>query len=91
MGSAYRWLRSLILWPGVAAFAILMTYEGVLVTLRASDRSPVLLLPMSCAYAALPLSGAAIVLFAGRILMGLFARLAEGGGLAGAGTRAEVE
>lgn len=63
-----------------------MTYEGALVTLRAGDRSPVLLIPMSYAYLALPVSGVAIILFALRILVGLVARLARGEGFAGADT-----
>jgi TRAP-type C4-dicarboxylate transport system permease small subunit len=78
----------------MVVFALLMTYEGVLVTLRAGDRSPVLSIPMSYAYAALPLSGLAIILFAGRILAGLVARFARGEGFAAsvvAGAGAEVE
>jgi TRAP-type transport system small permease protein len=60
------------------AFAAVMTYEGLVVTLRASDRSPVLLLPMSLAYLALPVSGVAIILFTLRILADLCARLVRG-------------
>jgi TRAP-type C4-dicarboxylate transport system permease small subunit len=62
-------------------FASVMTYEGIFVSLRASDRSPVLLLPMSLAYLALPVSGVAIVLFTLRTLAGLCARLLRGEGL----------
>ena len=65
----------------MVVFAVVMTYEGLLVTLRASDRSPVLFLPMSLAYLALPVSGVAIVLFTLRILAGLCTRLIRGEGL----------
>lgn len=65
----------------MVVFASVMTYEGLLVTLRASDRSPVLLLPMSLAYLALPVSGVAILLFTLRILADLCTRLIRGEGL----------
>jgi TRAP-type C4-dicarboxylate transport system permease small subunit len=64
----------------MASFAAVMTYQGILVTLRASDQSPVLLVPMSLAYLALPVSGVAIVLFTLRILGGLIARFLRGAG-----------
>jgi TRAP-type transport system small permease protein len=57
-------------------FAAIVTYEGVVVTLRAGDRSPVLLLPMSVAYLALPVNTAVMVLFAARALRALLARQA---------------
>src|SRR5512140_906887 len=52
-----RLLLEILVYLGMAAFAIVMTYQGVLVSLRAGDRSPVLLIPMSYAYLALPISG----------------------------------
>lgn len=55
------------------AFLAIASYEGLLVTLRAGDRSPVLLVPMSVAYLALPVSGLAMLLFAGRTLAELLA------------------
>ena len=64
----------------MVGFAAVMTYQGILVTLRASDLSPVLLLPMSLAYLALPVSGVAIVLFTLRILGDLIARFLRGAG-----------
>jgi TRAP-type transport system small permease protein len=64
----------------MGGFAVVMTYQGILVTLRAGDQSPVLLLPMSLAYLALPVSGGAILLFIVRILGGLILRLLRGDG-----------
>ena len=64
----------------MVSFAAVMTYQGILVTLRASDQSPVLLLPMSLAYLALPVSGVAILLFTLRILGGLIRRFLRGEG-----------
>lgn len=64
----------------MGGFAAVMTYQGLLVTLRAGDQSPVLLLPMSLAYLALPVSGIAILLFILRILGGLIARFLRGEG-----------
>ena len=49
-------------------------------TLRASDQSSVLLLPISLAYLALPVSGVAIILFTLRILGGSIARFLRGAG-----------
>jgi TRAP-type C4-dicarboxylate transport system permease small subunit len=57
----------------ILVFLAIATYEGLLVTLRAGDRSPVLLVPMSVAYLALPVSGLAMLLFAGRTLAELLA------------------
>jgi TRAP-type C4-dicarboxylate transport system permease small subunit len=54
-------------------FAAIVTYEGIVVALRAGDRSPVLLIPMSFAYLALPVSTAPMVLFAARGLHTLLA------------------
>lgn len=73
-----RLVLEILVIVAMLAFAAVMTYEGLFVTLRASDRSPVLLLPMSLAYLALPVSGVAIVLFTLRILADLCARLARG-------------
>jgi TRAP-type C4-dicarboxylate transport system permease small subunit len=64
----------------MASFAAVMTYQGILVTLRAGDQSPVLLLPMSLAYLAVPVSGVAILLFIGRILLDLTLRFFRGEG-----------
>jgi len=52
----------------VLAFLAIASYQGLLVTLRAGDRSPVLLWPMSLAYLALPVSGAAMLVFGLRAL-----------------------
>jgi len=65
----------------MVSFAAVMTYQGILVTLRAGDQSPVLLLPMSLAYLALPVSGVAILLFTVRILGGLILRFLRGEGV----------
>lgn len=81
-----RLTLEILVYLATVVFAAVMTYEGALVTLRAGDRSPVLLIPMSYAYLALPVSGVAIILFALRILVGLVARLARGEGFAGADT-----
>lgn len=62
----------------VLGFAAIVTVEGILVTWRAGDRSPVLLIPMSFAYLALPVSTAPMVLFAAR---GLHRLLAASGAL----------
>jgi TRAP-type C4-dicarboxylate transport system permease small subunit len=79
-----RLVLEILVLLAMVGFAAVMTYEGVIVTLRASDRSPVLLLPMSLAYLALPISGVAILLFTLRTLTGLCARLIRGEGLPGA-------
>ena len=81
-----RLTLEILVYLAMVVFAAVMTYEGALVALRAGDRSPVLLIPMSYAYLALPVSGVAIILFALRILVGLVARFALGEGFAGAGT-----
>lgn len=81
-----RLTLEILVYLAMVVFAAVMTYEGALVALRAGDRSPVLLIPMSYAYLALPVSGVAIILFALRILVGLVARFARGEGFAGAGT-----
>ncbi len=89
-----RLLLEILVYFSMVAFAVVVTYEGALVTLRAGDRSPVLSIPMSYAYLALPLSGMAIVLFALRILVELIGRFRRGEGFAapGAGSvGAEVE
>ena len=83
-----RLALEILVYLNMVVFAMIMTYEGALVALRAGDRSPVLLIPMSYAYLALPVSGVAIILFALRILVGLVARLAQGQGFAGADTGA---
>ena len=75
-----RMLLEILVTTGMAGFAVVMTYQGALVSLRAGDRSPVLLIPMSVAYLVLPVSGVAILLFALRILVGLTVRFARGGG-----------
>ena len=78
-----RLTLEILVYLAMVVFAMIMTYEGALVALRAGDRSPVLLIPMSYAYLALPVSGAAIILFALRILVGLVIRFARGEGFAG--------
>jgi len=75
-----RLALEIVVYLMMVSFAAVMTYQGLLVTLRASDQSPVLLLPMSLAYLALPVSGVAIVLFTLRILGGLTARFLRGAG-----------
>lgn len=75
-----RLFLEILVYLGMAAFALVVTYEGTVVTMRAGDRSPVLLIPMSVAYLALPVSGAAIAAFALRILMGLVSRYLRGEG-----------
>ena len=89
-----RLLLEILVYTAMVVFAAVVTYEGILVTIRAGDRSPVLSIPMSYAYLALPLSGVAIVLFGLRILLGLIARFARGEGFAASGPGAmgaEVE
>ncbi len=89
-----RLTLEILVYLTMVVFAIIMTYEGALVAIRAGDRSPVLLIPMSFAYLALPVSGVAIILFALRILAGLIVRFARGEGFAGAEagpTSVEVE
>jgi len=89
-----RLLLEILVYLGVVGFALVVTYEGALVTLRAGDRSPVLLIPMSVAYLALPVSGVAIVLFALRTLVDLVVRFARGEGFGETGTgsvQVEVE
>jgi len=78
----------------MVVFAAIMTYEGIRVTARAADKSPVLLLPMSLAYLALPVSGVAILLFTLRTVGRLCVRLFRGEGLPEpppGGTPPEVE
>ncbi|OGB93744.1 MAG: hypothetical protein A3G35_13925 [candidate division NC10 bacterium RIFCSPLOWO2_12_FULL_66_18] len=89
-----RLLLEILVYTAMVVFAAVVTYEGILVTIRAGDQSPVLSIPMSYAYLALPLSGVAIVLFGLRILLGLIARFARGEGFAASGPGAmgaEVE
>ena len=89
-----RLLLEILVYTAMVVFAVVVTYEGILVTIRAGDQSPVLSIPMSYAYLALPLSGVAIVLFGLRILLGLIARFARGEGFAASGPGAmgaEVE
>jgi TRAP-type C4-dicarboxylate transport system permease small subunit len=62
-----------LVYLSILAFLAMASYQGLLVTLRAGDRSPVLLWPMSLAYLALPVSGAAMLLFAARALARLIA------------------
>jgi TRAP-type C4-dicarboxylate transport system permease small subunit len=81
-----RLALEILVYLTMAGFAAIMAYEGALVALRAGDRSPVLLIPMSWAYLSLPVSGVAIVLFALRILAGLVVRFARGEGFAGPDT-----
>jgi len=81
-----RLALEILVYLAMVVFAVVMTYEGAVVALRAGDRSPVLLIPMSYAYLALPVSGVAIILFALRILVGLVARFARGEGFVEAGT-----
>jgi TRAP-type C4-dicarboxylate transport system permease small subunit len=81
-----RLTLEILVYLAMVVFAAVMTYEGAVVALRAGDRSPVLLIPMSYAYLALPVSGVAIILFALRILVGLVARFARGEGFAEAST-----
>jgi TRAP-type C4-dicarboxylate transport system permease small subunit len=76
-----RFALEILVYLMMVSFAAVMTYQGILVTLRASDQSPVLFLPMSLAYLALPVSGVAIVLFTLRILGGLIARFLRGAGV----------
>lgn len=78
-----RLTLEILVYLAMVVFAMVMTYEGALVALRAGDRSPVLLIPMSFAYLALPVSGVAIILLALRILAGLIVRFARGEGFAG--------
>lgn len=80
--SRTRLILEILVYLATVVFAAVMTYEGALVALRAGDRSPVLLMPMSYAYLALPVSGTAIILFALRILAGLIVRFAHGNGFA---------
>ena len=75
-----RLALEILVYVMMASFAAVMTYQGILVTLRAGDQSPVLLLPMSLAYLALPVSGVAILLFSVRILGGLILRFLRGEG-----------
>ena len=75
-----RLVLEIIVYLMMVSFATVMTYQGILVTLRASDQSPVLLLPMSLAYLAVPVSGVAIVFFILRILGGLIVRFLRGTG-----------
>jgi TRAP-type transport system small permease protein len=77
-----RLALEILVYAGMVAFALVATYAGLLVALRAGDRSPVLLIPMSVAYLALPVSGVAIVLFALRVLAGLIGRFLRGEGFA---------
>jgi TRAP-type transport system small permease protein len=86
-----RLILEILVYLGMAAFAIVMTYQGALVSLRAGDRSPVLLIPMSCAYLALPISGVAILLFALRIAVGLLVQCARGAGYTEPAAPAAVE
>lgn len=89
-----RLLLEILVYLAMLAFTLVVTYEGIQVTLRAGDRSPVLSIPMSYAYLALPLSGLAILVFALRILAGLMVRFARGEGFAeveAADARVEVE
>jgi len=81
-----RLVLEILVYLAMVVFATVMTYEGALVAVRAGDRSPVLLIPMSYAYLALPVSGGAIILFALRILAGLVIQFARGEGFAGAET-----
>jgi len=78
-----RLALEILVYLAMVVFAVAMTYEGALVALRAGDRSPVLLIPMSYAYLALPVSGVAITFFALRILVSLIARFTRGEGFAG--------
>ena len=80
-----RLFLEILVYLGMVAFALVVTYQGTVVTMRAGDRSPVLLIPMSVAYLALPVSGAAMAAFTLRILMGLVGRCARGEGFAGPG------
>ena len=76
-----RIILEILVYLMMMGFGAVMTYQGVLVTLRAGDQSPVLLLPMSLAYLALPVSGVAMLLFIGRILSDLFQRYLRGEGI----------
>jgi len=73
-----RLLLEILVYTAMVAFSLVAAYEGALVTARAADRSPVLFIPMSYAYLALPVSGVAIALFALRILIDLIARFSRG-------------
>jgi TRAP-type C4-dicarboxylate transport system permease small subunit len=86
-----RLLLEILVYLGMVVFAIVMTYEGALVSLRAGDRSPVLLIPMSYAYLALPVGGTAILLFALRILGDLIVRFARGEAYVESATAPPVE
>ncbi|HTX52996.1 MAG TPA: TRAP transporter small permease [Candidatus Baltobacteraceae bacterium] len=86
-----RMVLEILVYLGMVVFAAVMTYEGALISMRAGDRSPVLLIPMSYAYLALPVGGAAIVLFALRILFGLVTRWAQGEGYVDASGQVEAE
>ena len=86
-----RMVLEILVYLGMVTFAALMTYEGALITMRAGDRSPVLLIPMSYAYLALPVGGAAIVFFAFRNLVSLTIRWVQGEGYVDAPGQVEVE
>ncbi len=89
LGPRARLGLELLVHIGMIFFAGMMTYEGALVTLRARDQSPVLLIPMTVAYAALPISGIAIMLFALRHLADLAVRFARGEGYVEAAGKVE--
>ena len=75
-----RLALEIVVYLMMVSFAAVMSFQGILVTLRAGDQSPVLLLPMSLAYLAVPVSGVAILLFIGRILLDLTLRFFRGEG-----------
>ncbi len=86
-----RMALEILVYLGMIIFAAVMTYEGALITMRARDVSPVLLIPMSYAYLALPVGGVAVLLFAVRIVFDLVVRWGRGEGYSDASGQVEAE